>query len=110
MQCPAGSRRPVARYELKSRSIRTLTAGHLRVRVVPSVAADHPPSCTQESVTVPPEAGAKFAQPLLYASSERKDTYSYLRNLTEGMNGFIKDPAYEAVGDRAAAGFTEWPL
>src|SRR5664280_2758331 len=61
---------------------------------------DHPPPiCTQQSVTVPPEAGAKFAQPLLYGSDEWQAAYATLRSTNEGMNGFLKDGAREALGD-----------
>jgi len=98
LQCPAAGY-PVARCELKPKSVRVGTSGQLRVIVRPDVAASPPPSCTQESVTVPPEAGAKFRQPLLYASAEWKVTYNLLRNANEGMNGYVKDPAHEALGD-----------
>jgi hypothetical protein len=99
VQCPAASSWPLARCELKPKSIRVGTGGRLRIIVKPDVAANPPPSCTQQSVTVPPEAGAKFRQPLLYASAEWKATYNQLRNANEGMNGYVKDPAHEALGD-----------
>ena len=59
---------------------------------------EHPPACcTQESVTVHPESGAKFSQDLAYQSPAWKTTYARLRNATEGTNGFLKDPAHEAL-------------
>ncbi len=62
--------------------------------------ADHQPKiCSQQSVTVPPEAGAKFAQPLLYGSPEWRAAYATLRSTNVGMNGFLKDGAREALGD-----------
>jgi len=67
---------------------------------VTAAASAHPPIiCSQQSVTVPPEAGAKFAQPLLYGSEEWKAAYATLRSTNEGMNGFLKDGAREALGD-----------
>ena len=62
--------------------------------------ADHPPTiCTQQSITVPPEAGAKFAQPLLFGSDEWEAAYRTLRSTNEGMNGYLKDGAREALAD-----------
>jgi hypothetical protein len=51
------------------------------------------------SVTIPPEAGAKFRQSLLFGSSEWHRTYATLRNTNEGFNGYVKDPAHEALDD-----------
>jgi hypothetical protein len=58
-----------------------------------------PKVCTQQSVTVPPEAGAKYVQELPHESPEWHAMYATLRNSNEGMNGFIKDGAREAVDD-----------
>src|SRR5664280_1567505 len=71
----------------------------LRIPVTAAVTDHPPPICTQQSVTVPPEAGAKFAQPLLYGSDEWQAAYATLRSTNEGMNGFLKDGAREALGD-----------
>lgn len=59
--------------------------------------ADPPPICTQASITLPPEAGAKHAQDLSYGTAEWSRIYFRLRNAVEGTNGFIKDPAHEVV-------------
>ena len=98
LQCPAASR-PLARCELKPKSITLDTQGRLHIHVHADLAASPPPSCTQESVMVPPSAGAKFRQPLLFGSAEWKKTYNSIRNTNEGMNGFVKDSAFEALGD-----------
>jgi hypothetical protein len=45
----------------------------------------------------PPEAGVKFRQALLFGSAEWHATYNLLRNTNEGMNGYLKDPAHEAL-------------
>jgi len=48
---------------------------------------------------VPPSAGAKFQQELVFESREWKFAYNSLRNTNEGMNGYSKDPAHEALDD-----------
>jgi len=58
-----------------------------------------PKICSQGSVTLPPEAGAKFAQELEHESEEWHAVYATLRSSNEGMNGFVKDGAREAIDD-----------
>jgi hypothetical protein len=99
LQCPAASTWPLARCELKPASVRKETAGRTRIPLKADVAANPPPSCTQQSVTIAPEAGAKFHQDLLYGSPEWQATYSGLRNTNEGFNGYVKDSAHEALDD-----------
>ena len=50
-------------------------------------------------MTIPPEAGAKFHQELLFGSPEWHAMYSTLRNSIEGFNGYVKDGAREALDD-----------
>ncbi len=99
MRCPAASSHPVARCERKPRSETAKTRGKLRIQVRREPRNRFPRICTQQSLTVPPDAGAKFAQPLLYGSNEHREMYSTLRNSIEGMNGFLKDGAHEALDD-----------
>lgn len=54
--------------------------------------------CTQRTITIPPEAGAKLWQPLQYGTAEWQRVYFRLRNAIEGMNGSGKDPLYERLG------------
>jgi len=97
--CPAAGPNPVVRCPLKARSLTRAPAGSQRI-VVNDEVAEHPPACcTQESVTIHPEAGAKFAQDLPYQSPAWQATYHRLRNATEGTNGFLKDPIHEALDD-----------
>jgi hypothetical protein len=56
-----------------------------------------PKICKQESITIPPEAGAKHAQDLAYGSEEWAKIYFRLRNSVEGTNGYAKDPVHEAI-------------
>ena len=69
--------------------------------ISPSCATEeNPPACCrQQSVTIPPEDGAKLAQELHYGSPKHRDAYARLRNSNEGMNGFVKDTAYEGLGE-----------
>ena len=98
-QCPAASPWLQARCEMKPASIVDPTRGKLRVLPSPGLVANPPACCSQQSVMVPPEAGAKFRQPLLYQSAEWCTTYNLLRNTNEGMNGYVKDPAHEALDE-----------
>jgi hypothetical protein len=70
---------------LKPDSVRPSTQGRLRIPLTAAVTDHPPPICTQQSVTVPPEAGAKFAQPLLYGSDDWQAAYATLRSTNEGM-------------------------
>jgi hypothetical protein len=99
VRCPASSPHPTVRCELKPASVPVAVRGRLRVRV-PGDLATHPPAiCTQQSVILPPEAGAKLAQDLAYGSPEYHERYATLRNSIEGFNGFVKDGAHEALDD-----------
>jgi hypothetical protein len=99
LQCPAAGTSPLARCELKPRSVTRRTQGSLRIHPDVALQALPPPCCTQETVTVPPVAGAKFAQDLPYKSSEWQATYNTIRNANEGFNGYVKDAAHEALDD-----------
>lgn len=57
----------------------------------------NPTICAQTSITVAPEDGAKHWQPHAYGSSEWQKIYFRLRNSVEGINGYAKDDAQEAI-------------
>jgi len=97
--CPAASPNPVVRCELKPAS--EGPSGKVKVRIpVTDVLATHRPKiCTQQSITLPPEAGAKFAQFLPHKTPEWQAVYATLRNGIEGFNGYVKDGAREALDD-----------
>lgn len=50
-------------------------------------------------MTLPPEAGGKFAQILPHESPEWRARHATLRSSNEGMNGFVEDGADEALDD-----------
>ena len=87
----------MARCELKPTSVRTTTQGRLRIPVKGDVVAHRPKICTQQSITLPPENGAKYAQELLYRSDQWNSVYHTLRNCIEGFNGYVKDGNHEAL-------------
>jgi ferric-dicitrate binding protein FerR (iron transport regulator) len=60
-----------------------------------------PKACRQTTITIPPDAGARYRQDLPYGSPAWHARYATLRNTIEGLNGYAKDPAHEAL---AAAG------
>jgi hypothetical protein len=51
------------------------------------------------TVTVPVTGGARFLQDLVYGSERWHSTYALLRSINEGMNGYLKDGAFEALDD-----------
>jgi hypothetical protein len=79
--------------------VKPSTRGRLRIPVKPDVAAHQPKICAQQSITLPPAAGAKYSQTLLYGSDQWNSMYSTLRNCIEGFNGYVKDGNHEALDD-----------
>ncbi|HVX18122.1 MAG TPA: hypothetical protein VHA73_08815 [Acidimicrobiales bacterium] len=97
LTCPAAGPSPAARCDLKPRSLTDKTGGKTHITLVDDVQAHPPKVCKQATVSFPPIAGAKFAQPLQYASRSWQYTYSTLRNAIEGFNGYAKDTASDAL-------------
>ena len=97
--CPAAQGAPTVYCELKPKT--DTFDGKVRVRIRPTdeIKAQPPKCCTQESVTIPPSAGAKFFQSLPLGTPEHQAAYAAMRNDVEGMNGFLKDSAYEGMAD-----------
>ena len=63
---------------------------------------DEPPRvCRQTAITIPPGTGARYRQDLPYASPAWHARYATLRNTIEGLNGYAKDPAHQALGQPA---------
>ena len=98
-KCPASTGSPTARCAAKPGSFNHTTRAAPQVDVTDELLAFPPPVCSQDTITIPPEAGAKFAQQLPYGSPEWEAVYSTLRNTVEGINGMLKDGAHGALGD-----------
>jgi hypothetical protein len=48
-------------------------------------------------ITIPPDVGARYRQDLPYGSPAWHARYATLRNTIEGLNGYAKDPAHQAL-------------
>src|SRR5207244_4289060 len=62
---------------------------------------DPPKLCHQTAITIAPDVGARYRQDLPYGSPAWQKTYATLRNTIEGLNGYVKDPAHEALAQPA---------
>ena len=60
-----------------------------------------PRLCRQTAITIAPDTGARYRQDLPYGSPAWHARYATLRNTIEGLNGYAKDTAHQAL---AAAG------
>ena len=82
--------------------------GHLRcplrasAQTVGAVPVLNPPPrpdkvCTQSSITIAPDIGARYRQELAFGSPRWARTYATYRNTIEGTNGYVKDTAHESL-------------
>ena len=60
-----------------------------------------PRLCTQTAITIAPDIGARYRQDLPYGAPAWHARYATLRNTIEGLNGYAKDPAHEALAQPA---------
>src|SRR6202007_273940 len=60
-----------------------------------------PRLCSQTTITIAPDVGARYRQDLPYASPAWHARYATLRNTIEGLNGYAKAPARQALGQPA---------
>ena len=76
--------------------------------VTPATSPVAPPAvCRQQSVTIPPEAGAEHGQAIPCATPKWRNAYHTLCNGVEGINGYLKDPTNtnpESSGTRRVRG------
>jgi len=91
--CPAQGEHPHLSCPLRPESA-ALALGKVPVLSPPAVA---PKVCTQSSITVAPDIGARHRQDLAFGSDEWTSTYAAYRNTIEGWNGYVKDTAHEAL-------------
>ena len=93
--CPAQGDRPKVRCPLR---ISSLSALGKRTVEPPG---EPPRLCRQSAITIAPDVAARFAQGFAFGSEEWARRYATLRNTIEGWNGFVKDPAHEALAQSA---------
>ena len=92
--------RPPSRADLPAAPGLDLTPRDGRPKVL-QPPAEPPRICTQTAITIAPDIGARYRQDLPYASPAWHKTYATLRNTIEGLNGYAKDPAHQALAQPA---------
>ena len=97
LSCPAAGTRPRLICPLRQASLSPRN-GRPKVLQPP---AEPPRICTQTAITIAPDIGARYRQDLPYGSPAWHNTYATLRNTIEGLNGYAKDPAHQALAQPA---------
>ena len=97
LSCPAAGKHPGLICPLRQAS-RSPRDGRAKVLQPPP---EPPRICTQTAITIAPDTGARYRQDLPYGSPAWHKTYATLRNTIEGLNGYAKDPAHEALAQPA---------
>jgi hypothetical protein len=93
LSCPAQGDHPGLMCPLREPSL-SPRDGRPKVLQPPE---EPPKVCQQTAITIPPDMGARYRQDLPYASPAWQARYATLRNTIEGLNGYAKDPAHEAL-------------
>ena len=93
LSCPALGAHPGLMCPLRQASL-SPRDGRPKVLQPPP---EPPKICRQTGITISPGAGARYRQDLPYATPACQARYATLRNTIEGLNGYAKDPAHEAL-------------
>jgi hypothetical protein len=93
LSCPAAGRHPGLMCPLRQASL-SPRDGRPKVLQPPP---EPPKICRQTAITIAPDIGARYRQDLPYASPAWHQCYAALRNTIEGLNGYAKDAAHEAL-------------
>jgi len=97
LTCPAAGRHPALMCPLRAGSL-SPRDGRAKALQPP----DEPPRiCRQTAITIAPDTGARYRQDLPYASPAWHARYATLRNTIEGLNGYAKDTAHQALAQPA---------
>ena len=97
LTCPAASHHPGLTCPLRQASL-TPRDGRPKVLQPPP---EPPRLCTQTAITIAPDAGARYRQDLPYGSPAWHARLTTLRNTIEGLNGYAKDTAHQALAQPA---------
>jgi hypothetical protein len=97
LSCPALGAHPRLMCPLREPSL-SPRDGRPKVLQPPE---EPPKACRQAAITIPPSAGARYRQDLPYGTPAWQARYAALRNTIEGLNGFVKDSAHEALAQPA---------
>jgi hypothetical protein len=97
LSCPAAGRHPGLICPLRPASLSPRDGRAKALQPPP----EPPKACTQTAITIAPDIGARYRQDLPYGSPAWHHTYAALRNTIEGLNGYLKDPARQALAQPA---------
>ena len=97
LSCPATGSHPGLMCPLRAGSL-SPRDGRPKVLQPPE---EPPKICTQTAITIAPDIGARYRQDLPYGSPAWHARYATLRNTIEGLNGYLKDPAHQALAQPA---------
>jgi hypothetical protein len=97
LSCPALGTHPGLMCPLRRASL-SPRDGRPKVLQPPE---EPPKTCRQTAITIAPDVGARYRQDLPYGSPAWHACYATLRNTIEGLNGYAKDPAHEALAQPA---------
>jgi hypothetical protein len=97
LSCPATGSHPGLMCPLRQASL-SPRDGRPKVLQPPP---EPPRICTQTAITIAPDIGARYRQDLPYGSPAWHRRYATLRNTIEGLNGYAKDPAHQALAQPA---------
>jgi hypothetical protein len=97
LTCPALGHHPALMCPLRTSSL-TPRDGRPKVLQPPP---EPPRLCRQTAITIGPDTGARYRQDLPYGSPAWHARYATLRNTIEGLNGYLKDPAHQALAQPA---------
>jgi hypothetical protein len=93
LTCPAAGHHPRLICPLRPASL-TPRDGRPKVLQPPQ---EPPRLCRQTAITIAPDIGARYRQDLPYGSPAWHQCYATLRNTIEGLNGYAKDTAHQAL-------------
>jgi hypothetical protein len=93
LSCPAPGGHPRLICPLRKASL-SPRDGRPKVLQPPE---EPPKICRQTAITIAPGTGARYRQDLPYGSPAWHKSYATLRNTIEGLNGYAKDPAHQAL-------------
>jgi hypothetical protein len=97
LSCPAPGAHPGLMCPLRRASLAPRD-GRPKVLQPPE---EPPRLCRQTAITIAPDTGARYRQDLPYASPAWRARYATMRNTIEGLNGYAKDPAHQALAQPA---------
>ena len=97
LSCPAAGHHPRLICPLRQASL-TPRDGRPKVLQPPP---EPPRLCRQTAITIAPGTGARYRQDLPYGTPTWHAAYATLRNTIEGLNGYAKDTAHQALAQPA---------